>query len=136
MTSAILSFLFLFTATAAAQPASGVKDATLGQEFEIKLGQQVSIRREGLRISFSHVAEDSRCPEGVTCVWAGNGKVVLRLTKTRKRAGLMSLNTGLDPKQDDYQGYDIKLVGLAPHPKKGVPMRKKNYVATLIVSRK
>jgi hypothetical protein len=135
MTSAILSFLFLFTSIAA-QPESRTKEAALDQEFEIKIGQQVTIRHEGLIISFSSVAEDSRCPTDVKCVWAGNAKVMLRLSKTRKRAAVMKLNTGVDPKQDDYQGYEVKLVRLNPDRKKDVPIKKKDYVATLVVSRK
>lgn len=137
MASAILSFLFLFTATAAtAQPVSSVKDATLDHEFEIKIGQQVSIKNEGLKISFSYVAEDSRCPEGVQCIWAGNGKVVLRVSKARRRSATMRLNTNVDPKEAAYREYEVKLVSLNPYPKKDVPIKKKNYVATLVVSRK
>lgn len=135
MTYAIFSFLFIFT-TALAQPASVVKEAALDQEFELRVGQQVSIKKEGLRVTFSFVAEDSRCPEGVTCVWAGNGKVVLRLSKAGKRSGTMSLNTGVDPKQDAYRGYEVKLVSLNPYPKKNMPIKKKDYVARLVVSRR
>ena len=137
MTSLILSFLFLLTTTVvAAQPLGSVKDAALDQEFEIKIGQQVSIKKEGLKITFSYVAEDSRCPEGVTCVWAGNGKVVLSVSQARRRSATMRLNTGTDPKEGAYREYVVKLVGLNPHPKKNVPIKKKDYVATLIVSRK
>jgi hypothetical protein len=136
MTSAILSFLFIFT-TALAQPAGSVnKEAALGEEFEIEIGQQVSIKNEGLRVSFTTVAEDSRCPEGVACVWAGNGKIVLRLSKLRRRAATMRLNTTLDPKTDDYRGYEVKLVSLNPYPKKDTPIKQKDYVATLVVSRR
>ena len=135
MTSAIFSFLFIFT-TAWAQPTSAGKQAALDQEFEIRVGQQVSIKREGLRVSFQSVAEDSRCPQGVTCVWAGNGRVLLRLSKAEKRAATMSLNTGLDPKQDTYRSYDVKLVSLNPYPKKDAPIKKRDYVATIVVTRK
>ena len=135
MTSAIFSFLLIFTTTLA-QPGGLKKEAALDEEFEIKLGQQVSIKHEGLRVSFTLVAEDSRCPEGVECIWAGNGKIVLRLSKQRRRAATMRLNTNLDPKTDDYRGYDVKLVKLSPYPKKDVPIKKKDYVATLVVSRK
>lgn len=134
MTSAIISFLFLFAATTASPPVT--KEAALDQEFEIKLGQQVSIKKEGLKISFSNVSEDSRCPTGVDCIWAGNGKVVLKLSKARKRAAWMTLNTGVDPKQDDYREYDVKLVNLNPYPKKDSKIKKRDYVATLVVSRK
>lgn len=135
MTSAILSFLFIFTA-ALTQPASSGKEAALGQEFELKFGQQVSIKREGLTVSFQAVAEDSRCPQGVECVWAGNGKVLLKLSKARKHSARMSLNTGVDPKQDTYRGYDVKLVSLSPYPKKDVKIKKRDYVATLVITRK
>jgi hypothetical protein len=135
MTSAILSLLFIF-ATAPAQPATVTKEAALDQEFEVRLGQQVSIEHEGLRVAFSSLIEDSRCPQGVTCVWAGNAKVLLRLGKAGKRAALMRLNTGLDPKHDSYRGYDVKLIGLTPYPKKDVRIKKRDYVATLVVSRR
>ncbi len=136
MTSAILSLLFFFAATTVPQPVSLAKEARLDQEFEIKLGQEVWIKREGLKVSFNNVAEDSRCPTGVECIWAGNGKVVLKLSKVRKRTALMTLNTGVDPKQDDYRGYEIKLVNLNPYPKKDVKIKKREYVATMVVSRK
>jgi hypothetical protein len=135
MTSAILSFLFLFTSVAA-QPVSRTKEAALNEEFEIKVGKQVSIRDERLKVSFSYVAEDSRCPEGVQCIQAGNGKIVLSLSKAGKRSGKITLNTMRDPKHDAYREYDVKLVKLNPYPKKDVHVRKKEYVATLVVSRK
>ena len=135
MPSIFLPFLLVLT-SAFAQPVSRVKEAALDQEFELKLGQQVLIENERLRISFTGVAEDSRCPEGVQCVWAGNGKVMLILSKTRKRASTMKLNTGVDPKQNTYQGYEVKLVSLNPYPKKDVKIKKREYVATLVVSRK
>ena len=135
MTSAIFSFLFIFT-NLVAQPVPATTEAALDQEFEVRMGSQVVIANEGLRISFSRVTEDSRCPEGVKCVWTGNAKVVLKLSKARKRSAIMSLNTTLDPKHDDYREYDVKLVNLNPYPKKDVRIKKKDYVATLIVSRK
>ncbi len=135
MPTVFLPFLLILT-SAFAQPVSRVKEAALNQEFELKLGQQVLIENERLRISFTGVAEDSRCPEGVQCVWAGNGKVVLRLIKMRKRATMMKLNTGVDPKQNTYQGYEVKLVSLNPYPKKNARIKMKDYVATLVVSRK
>ena len=134
MVSTVFSFMLIFTSLLP-QPMGAGGEARLDKEFKIKVGETVSIRKESLKISFSSVSEDSRCPEGVTCVWAGNGKIVLRLTKSRKRSATMSLNTTLDPKHDDYQGYDVKLVSLDPYPKKGATIKKKEYVATLIVSR-
>jgi hypothetical protein len=135
MTAAILPFLFILT-SALAPPATPVKDVELDKEFDIRVGQWVTVEGERLRVTFNSVAEDSRCPEGVQCVWAGNAKVVLRLSKARKRASTMSLNTGVDPKQGTYRGYEVKLVKLDPYPKEGRRIRRRDYVATLVVSRR
>ena len=135
MTTVLLPFLFILT-SALAPPAAPAKDAALGQEFDVRVGQWVTIEGERLRVTFDRVAEDSRCPEGVQCVWAGNAKVVLRLSKARKRASTLSLNTGLDPKQGAYRGYEVKLVKLDPYPKEGKQIRRRDYVATLVVSRR
>jgi hypothetical protein len=135
MTAAILPFLFILT-SAVAQPAVPIRDAALDQEFEVRAGQRVTIEGERLRVTFSRVGEDSRCPEGVNCVWAGNAKVVLKLSKAGRRASTMSLNTGVNPKQAAYRGYEVKLVKLDPYPKQGHQIRRRDYVATLVVSRR
>jgi hypothetical protein len=133
MKLAILSLLLVFTA-ALAQASSDVKQVALNQEFEIKVGEKVSV--QGLKISFETVAEDSRCPQGVECVWAGNAKVILKVSKAGRRTARINLNTGLEPKHKLYYGYDIKLVSLNPYPKKGEKIKGSDYVATLIVTRK
>lgn len=135
MTAAILPFLFILT-SALAPPATVPADVKLDQEFELRNGRSVRVEGERLTVSFTRVAEDSRCPEGVQCVWAGNAKVVLRLSKARRRTSTVSLNTGVDPKQADYRGYEVRLVKLDPYPKEGKEIRRRDYVATLVVSRR
>jgi hypothetical protein len=133
MKLAILSFLLVFTTTLA-QPASNVKQVALNQEFEIKVGERVTVG--GLKLSFASVAEDSRCPKDVKCVWAGNGKIILRLSKAGKQPANVDLNTGIEPKHKLYYGYDIKLVSLNPYPKEGEKIKGSDYVATVVVTRK
>ena len=134
MTTAIFPFLFILT-SAFVPPAAPAGDAALGQEFDIRVGQWVRIEGERLRVTFDRVAEDSRCPEGVQCVWAGNAKVVLKLSKGRRRVSTLSLNTGTDPKQAAYRGYEVKLVKLDPYPNQKRTIRRRDYVATVVVSR-
>ncbi|HEV7374590.1 MAG TPA: hypothetical protein VGN95_07725 [Pyrinomonadaceae bacterium] len=133
MKLAILSLLLVFT-TALSQASSDVKQVASNQEFEIKVGEKVSV--EGLKLSFTAVAEDSRCPKGVECIWAGNGKIVLKVSKAGRRASSINLNTGIEPKHKLYYGYDIKLVSLNPYPQKGEKIKRGDYVATLVVNRK
>lgn len=45
--------------------------ATLGAQFSLSVGQTALIESEGLKLTFVEVEEDSRCPQGVECVQAG-----------------------------------------------------------------
>ena len=134
MKLAILPLLFVF-ATAIVKPANDVQQVTFNQVFEVEVGQQVLVENTGLRINFQSVAEDSRCPVNVKCVWTGNAKVVLRLSKAGKHNATINLNTGLDPKHLSYQGYDIKLVGVTPQRKEGVTIKSGDYTVTLLVTK-
>jgi hypothetical protein len=127
-------FLFL-SMTGLSEPPNKVKRASLGKEFNIKVGEQVVIQEAGLKISFSMVKEDSRCPTGVNCIWAGNGKVIVKVSKAGRKAADVQLNTGIMPRDGRYLEYDIKLVGLNPYPKEDAPIKRGDYVATLIVSK-
>lgn len=130
-----VSFVLLFLLTGWIEPPSKVKRAQLGREFTLKIGEQVLIKEAGLRISFVKVGDDSRCPKGVTCIWAGNGKVVLKISRGGAKAAEFELNTNLEPKQHRFEDYDIKLVGLNPYPQKDVKIERGQYAATLMVSR-
>lgn len=132
MISALFSFLFILTP----HPAQPLGDARLNQEFDVRVGERVTIKKEGLKITLVKIEEDSRCPEGVQCIWAGNGKVLLKLSKGRSRPTSMRLNTGIDPDSAAYGAYDVKLTNLRPYPKKDVEIKKNEYIATLIVTRR
>jgi hypothetical protein len=107
------------------------------QEFDVGPGRHVTIKEAGLTITFVELVEDSRCPEGVDCIWAGNGEVTLLVKKRGLyKSVLFELNTTSEPKSFTYQGYEIALVKLAPYPKINVKINKGEYVATLLVKRK
>ena len=78
MNFTIVTLVFAFLLWA---PASCDQKATvpLKQEFDLKLGQSAVAGDERLKINFVSVVEDSRCPEGATCIWAGNAKIALTL---------------------------------------------------------
>jgi hypothetical protein len=130
-----VTFFLLFFMTGWSVPSPKVKRAALGQEFKLRVGEQVLIKETGLKISFQSVAEDSRCPKSVDCIWAGNGKVVVHVSGNRRKAADVELNTGLDPKEKRFQGYDIKLVSLDPYPEKPGKIKSSDYVLTLVVNK-
>lgn len=112
--------------------AAAAVSAQLGQPFELRIGQQATIAGEGLTVSFQAVPEDSRCPTGVQCVWAGNARVQIVLSKDGKAAG-MELNTNLDPRTGTYLNYEIELVALNPYPTSKGPIAQSQYRATFVV---
>lgn len=131
----LVSLFFMPLMTFSAEPPRRVRRASLGQEFKLKVGERVIIKEAGLNITFSAVAEDSRCPTGVNCIWAGNGRIVVKVSKGRKKADVQ-LNTGIEPKEGRFHDYAVKLVELNPYPHKdSIPIKRGGYVATLVVNK-
>lgn len=131
----VLLFLFLFAVVVMAHPANGVKGPASSQNFDLKVGETVAVPDSRIKISFKEVAEDSRCPEDVNCVWAGNAKVVLEITNSGRRATTLTLNSGLNPKHLTFQGYDIKLADVKPLQNTHKKISQSDYVITLAVTK-
>ena len=108
----------------------------LGQEFELKINQEAMIEGEALAVVFESVLEDSRCPEGVDCIWSGNAKIRLRSGKQKQTPEAVELNTNVGSKSSSYLNYEIRLVALNPRPKADKPIQPNEYRATLIVTKK
>ena len=95
--------------------ATSIQVAT-GSEFELSVGQEARVQGTSLRIRFDGVSQDSRCPQGVQCVWAGNAVVNLRITSANTS---LTLNTGLEPKTAGLNSFTLVLVDLKPAARQG-----------------
>lgn len=116
---------------------SALDVARLGREFKLKAGQQVMVKGTKLRIRFVAVENDSRCPSDVTCVWAGNAAVQLQLGSGRE-SKTVTLNTSKSPSfagETEFRGYKVKLVDLSPYPRSDRKIARRDYTATLVVSK-
>ena len=107
----------------------------LTREFRLRVGERTEVGDEGLAIAFLGVQEDSRCPIDVDCIWAGDAEVVLEVVIGRRAAETIVLHSALEPKVVVHADHGIRLVELEPDPLSTVPIRQRNYVATLSVSR-
>jgi len=108
----------------------------LGREFELKINQEAMVEGESLAIAFLSALEDGRCPEDVTCVWSGNAKIKVRLSKQKQRPAAVELNTDVRPKSSSYLDYEIRLIALRPSRKKDKDVQPDEYIATLIITKK
>jgi hypothetical protein len=107
----------------------------LGRPFEIRAAEVVTI--VGLRIGFEGVSEDSRCPTGAQCVWAGDAAATFALEKPPAAAQQRTLHTnGRFEQQTAYHDFDIRLEDIKPYPKEGVEIAPGDYRATLVVTRR
>ena len=115
--------------------AGAVESARVGREFKVKVGQVVTLERGGLRLKFREVSEDSRCPVGVVCMWAGNAEVMLEVgARGAKRTLKLNTNASLQKAgEGSYRRYKIKLVELNPRPSSERKIAAGEYTATLLV---
>ena len=88
-----------------------------------------------IKIKFISVVEDSRCPMNVACIWAGNVKIKIAVSKGRKAAKTYEINSGLDPRVLTVNGYEITFVDLSPRPGELLKMRAFPPTVTLSVKK-
>jgi hypothetical protein len=104
------------------------------QSVKLGVNQQKDVYGRKLRVKFLSVVEDSRCPTGANCIWAGNAKIKIRIIDAKGRSKEFELNTNLPETKISYGGYDIELAKLDPHPR-AEATNKPAYVATLSVKK-
>jgi hypothetical protein len=110
------------------------QEATLDKEFKIKINSHAVIQNESIKITFNKVLEDSRCPEGARCAWAGNARVSLTVAKNSDQK-TFELDSYEGKTFVEYQGCEIKFIDLSPYPNTNKPA-KGDPVVTLLVSKK
>ena len=109
--------------------------ASLGEAFDIKVGQKASIFSQQLTLKFLSVSEDSRCPQGTICMWEGNGKVNIEVTATGETSYVVELNTAMSLESEaTYLNYTIALLDLRPYPSAESTIQQSEYIATVRVT--
>jgi hypothetical protein len=111
------------------------KVVAIDRDFDLSPGESAMIDGSALTVSFVKAAEDSRCPTGVQCIWAGNGAVALTVNTPSTGKYTVTLNTTLTPKTVKAGPYEITLVDLKPYPRQGSKIAPATYVATLHIIR-
>ena len=108
----------------------------LGTTFNVRFGEQTTIASEGLTLKFDQILGDSRCPEDVLCIWAGEAKIVVRAVRAPDPATNLELNSsGNTPNEATYAGYTVELVGISPETNSTQAIDPDDYCAFLHVER-
>ncbi len=102
--------------------------ASLGQEFILPVGQTVVVNNRELVIKFESVTTDSRCPKGVTCVWAGEAKCQMQITYKGSIAKVVFTESGGTDgySQNIFENYTAYFK-LEPYPEAGKQIGSNDY---------
>lgn len=128
--AALLGALACGPAASDAGPDPPAVEAELGERFDLGLGQRADVA--GFRVEFARVVEDSRCPEAVQCVQAGNAAVAFAV-ESEAGSATLTLHTGREPRAAAVMARALRLVELRPRPAEGTLPDSLGYEATLIV---
>jgi len=125
----LLFFVFLFLSGFAQNDSK----ETL-KNFKIK--QQVCLKKPGYQLVLKQVVSDSRCPEGASCIWAGEVKAVIAVYKEAKLLEEKTLVLSEKLSEVDTQWLsnylpekkkNIKKMTVLPYPKQGRTINPKKY---------
>jgi hypothetical protein len=112
---------------------TGAVDAYPGSPFTLAPGETAALQGTDARITLNAVRDDSRCPVDVTCVWAGDAKIEIVVS----RKGAADETTVLSitpPKNEVWVGnLKIRFVSLAPAPRQADAGTARKYRAELVV---
>lgn len=96
-------------------PTPSAKPAAFDETFELGQGRPV-VFPDGLILDF-FVENDSRCPEGVTCIWAGEVQSAFSFTQSGSPETFsLTLSSTGEAATLDYKGYTLTLFAVDPYP--------------------
>lgn len=116
----------------ATKPTSNENEILINATSKVKVGNDYEIK-------ILKIISDSRCPEGVNCVWAGEVQLELEIYKNQKfeKTKIISINyKSLELNKQffaDYLSSDkkIKDILISPQKKEGENIELKNYILTV-----
>lgn len=134
-------YFILFQTTLLIAQQNGIIKDSLSVSKDLLINETMFF--ENIKISFSRVIQDSRCPKTVMCVRAGEADIELIINKesnlsetikTRIDAsGFVSERNNLIAETDNYKLYAFSL---SPYPTDSEPVDQKNYVLEVVIKPK
>jgi hypothetical protein len=107
-----------------------------GQEFSLQIGQSAQVGQGELEIKFVKVTEDSRCPRGATCIWAGQVSCEVLITGKGYSSPLIITEPGLrdSPNKMIFKNYRLNY-HVQPYPEVNKKIAIEEYRLTLTIEK-
>lgn len=115
---------------------------TTDEQFRLHIGDSaraLQVHSDGIdsiMIRLVDILEDSRCPINVYCIRAGSVTAMFEVSSVY---GSMYLDLAVGDRGNDstrVMGYTLTMLDVNPYPVAGEQIKKDDYTATLLVSRK
>ncbi|MFV8368756.1 hypothetical protein [Flavobacterium sp. LB2R40] len=130
MKNALLLFILILSTITFAQNLKTEKVQTA------TITQKKCLTKKGFNLVLAAVVSDSRCPKGVTCIWAGEVSVIISVYKNSKLVEdhtMVFSMKNVDANKQWFAKYlpekhkNIKNFSVLPYPKEGVKIDPKDY---------
>jgi hypothetical protein len=127
------SVLFFFMVISSSVLAQSAKSEKVGY---IEINQKVCSIQKGFQLVLKSISGDSRCPEGVTCIWEGEVSGVVSVYKDSKLIENTTLVFSTKNEEDNKKWFarylpekqkKIKSIVVFPYPKEGIKINPKEY---------
>jgi hypothetical protein len=115
---------------------AGVQTAAVvepGASFTLAPGETAAVRGTDARLTFKRVTEDSRCPVDVTCVWAGDAKIEITISRNGAADDTRILSITPPQYETTVGNLRIRFVSLAPVPRQADANVPRKYRAEFVV---
>ena len=112
-----LAFTLMAFGNSCSKSASKLREGTV----ELKLSECESgiISGDKLKLCFTALVSDSRCPANAMCIWQGTATAKFSLTKDHETRTFVLSTIDMPPtykKDTVLMGYKIEFVNLTPYP--------------------
>ncbi len=136
MKSIVFIVALLFSSIGIAQDSTKVKAETPKIVTKLQLGKLMHFK--DVDIKFIKVVADSRCPTGVSCVWAGEAKVLVAIYKDgkaieQKEIVFNTANQYGGALSNIFASDNLNITGytLSPYPEYGKEIKNDEYYIQL-----
>jgi hypothetical protein len=110
--------------------ATAAFEASLDAPIQLAPGQSAVLSAEQLEVQFTGIATDSRCPNDVTCVWAGEVVAQLAIGKD----GKTTQHEVRETQSTTVDGLTVTVLQVLPARSSSQPIAKADYRVTLKIT--
>jgi hypothetical protein len=115
----------------ATAPAGNAQAVDAGAEVTLAPGETASVNAAEIKVRFISVIDDSRCPRDVTCVWAGEVRLLLEMQTARGPQPIEIRERG----SAIAGGYRVTLLQVEPQPMSTAKIAPQEYRAKIVIEK-